>query len=320
MLMKRGEVTTLREWIEALPQELLRSRIILRFWHGWTLAILGHYALAESLLQDVEQAPGSNTPLLIRGGTATQGSVPEGTRRFTRNQLLSEVMALRSFIAFRRGNYPLTITLARQALERLSKTSISRSFVAWNLGTVYKLTGDIQAASEALAEARMISQAQGNSYAVFLATFELASLQIQQGRLHHAEQIYRQALHLTAESSASLPASAHALIGVGCLQYEWNQLERAAHSLEEGLSLCLRMGNPKLILQGYAGLACVKQAQGDTVGARTMLEQAMQTADSYNLPPERRARVGAWQARLSLLQGETAGAFREVIGRAPACG
>jgi hypothetical protein len=60
--------------------------------------------------------------------------------------------------------------------------------VAWYLGIAYLWSGDLAAGAASLSEARAISQAADNSYAAFMATFELAQMQARQGRLYQADQ------------------------------------------------------------------------------------------------------------------------------------
>src|SRR5712692_3663632 len=54
LMAKRGEIATLRAWLEALPDALVRSRMELGLWHGWLLTLSGQYDSAERLLQDLE--------------------------------------------------------------------------------------------------------------------------------------------------------------------------------------------------------------------------------------------------------------------------
>jgi LuxR family maltose regulon positive regulatory protein len=230
--------------------------------------------------------------------------------RLSRSELQGEVAGLRAFLAFRRGDLPGTITLACQSLEQTASSSTSRGFIAWCLGIAYGLSGDIRAATQAQTEARLISQAQGNDYATFLATFELASFQVLQGHLHHAQQLYQQALHVTSARQETLPASGSALVGLGCLEYEWHHLEAAAQLLREGITRCTQIGSVNAIMQGYDRLAWVKQAQSDATGARALFAEAMQIAQRYHLTPQRLAQLEARRVRLLLVQGDVAEALR----------
>ena len=71
---KRGELATLRSWLEALPDEFLRSRVELCLWQGWLLALSGQFDAAERLLQDLERT--LRTPNSPRTSTISSEKLP----------------------------------------------------------------------------------------------------------------------------------------------------------------------------------------------------------------------------------------------------
>ena len=195
--------------------------------------------------------------------------------------------------------------------EQLPEDQAFRGLVAWYLGIAYLLSGDLAKGSASLTEARVISQAAGNSYAAFMATFELAQLQARQGgHLHQADQSYRQALELGAERGGLLAATGPVYIGRGELQYEWNNLDTAAHYLQEGIAQCQQTGNAAIMLLGHIALARVKQAQGDAEGAYTLIQNIEQVLQTHYFPPHNAALLAAWHTRLALQQGDLAKASR----------
>jgi LuxR family transcriptional regulator, maltose regulon positive regulatory protein len=311
-MAKRGELATLRAWLEALPGELVRSRMELCLWQGWLLTLSGQFDAAERLLQELERtlsASASSSPLTSTISSLQPPRLDESQRRLI--EYAGRVAAIRTFIALRCGDAPRTIELALQALEQLPEDGAARGLVAWNLGIAYLLSGDLAKGSAALTEARVISQAAGNSYAAFMATFELAQLQARQGgHLHQADQSYQQALELVAERGGLLAATGPAYVGRGELQYEWNNLDTASHYLQEGIAHCQQTGNAVIMLLGYIALARVKQAQGDAKGAYALIQKIEQFLHTYHLPPHSAALLAAWHARLSLAQGDLAAAWR----------
>ncbi len=316
MTAKRGELATLRSWLEALPAELLRSRVELCLWQGWLLALSGQYDGAERLLQDLE--PRLRTSTISSPLTATIGSGEPPRQGVSHRGLIEStgrVAAIRAFIAFRRGDAARTIDLALQALEQLPQDQAFRGLVAWYLGIAYLESGDLAKGSASLTEARAISQAAGNSYVAFMATYELAQMQARQGSLHQADQSYQRALELGAERGGPLAATGPAYVGRGELQREWNDLDRASHSLQEGIAKCQQTGNASIMLLGHITLARVKQAQGDAVGADLLIQKIPQILRSSHLSPLNAAYGSAWHARLALAQGDLAEASRWVQER-----
>jgi LuxR family maltose regulon positive regulatory protein len=58
VMVSHGELTILMEWLNALPEEMVRSRPWLCLSHAWVLVFAGHFDAAELLLQDCEQTFG----------------------------------------------------------------------------------------------------------------------------------------------------------------------------------------------------------------------------------------------------------------------
>jgi LuxR family maltose regulon positive regulatory protein len=298
LMAKRGEIATLRGWLQTLPDALVRSRVELCLWHSWLLALDGQYAAAEGLLQDLERAPGTSTagtPQHAAGGLSDHAG---------------RVAAIRAFIAFRSGDAPRTIALARQALEQLPMETAARGLVAWNLGIAYMWHGDLDAGTAALREARVISQQAGNNYAACMISFELAQTHMRQGQLQQADQTYRQALDLVGARGEHLAATGPLYVGRGDLQREWNHLDQAARDLHEGIAQCQQMGNAAILILGYVALARVHQAHGDAAGAQTPIQQIEQILHTRDLPPANAALMAAWHARLVLQQGDLSAAWR----------
>jgi LuxR family maltose regulon positive regulatory protein len=310
LIAKHGELATLRAWLEALPGELVRSRVELCLWQGWLLALSGQYDAAERLLQDLDRTLSTSTNSMPP--TATIGAV-EPPRLDVSHQRLIEcagrVAAIRGIIAYRRGDIPRTIDLAREALERLPEDQPFRGLAAWYLGIAYLYSGDLAKGSASLTDAMESSQAAGNSYAAFMAGYELAQMQARQGYLHQADQSYQRALELGAERGGRLAATGPIYVGRGDLQREWNDLDQASHSLQEGIAKCRQTGNASILLMGHITLARVKQAQGDAVGADLLIQEIEQILRSSRLSPLNAAYGSAWHARLALAQGDLAEAL-----------
>ena len=308
-LVRRGEIATLQRWVAALPDELLRSNIELAVLQGWLLFVSGKHDEALLHLQDIERVFGINP---VADDPSEQVMVPGGTSRHA--EIKGRIAAIRASIAVTRGDLPRTIALSRLALDYLPKENISRAYASWYLGRAYWLSGDVKAASIALAEASSISWEVNHLYSVFMVTHDLAHVQKLQGQLHLADQTYRQALQQARERSGDLPAIGPAYIGRGNLEYEWNHLDAATSLFQEGIKLCERTGNRRAILQAFISLAFIKQAQGDAAGASAIRQQVVQFTERQNISRYRNAQVEAFWAWLSLMQGDEEGVLRWLQG------
>lgn len=302
-LVRRGAIATLQRWVAALPDELIRSNIELSIVQGWLLFVSGKHDAAERHLADIERRFGINP---ASGEQPEHQTIPGGTEHEA--EIRGRIAAIRASIAIAHRDLPGTIALSRQALAYLPEEHIARAYVAWYLGKAHWLSGDVQAASIALAEAARVSWEVGHLYGVFLVIHDLAQVQITQGQLHQADQTYRQALQHAREQDGQQPALGPAYVGRGQLEYQWNHLDAAAALFQAGMTLCEQTGNTQEIMQASIGLAFVKQAQGDTDGASAMMQQALQVTERHALSLPGGAQVEATQAWLSLIQGNDAAA------------
>ena len=289
-ILARGEVSLLVGWVEALPEELMRSRPGLCIPYAWALFLTGRLEDAEERARDAERA--ANT-----------------------GALSAEVTALRANLVRARGDVPGSIELAREARKLLPEDDFAlRGAISFNLGGAYWVTGDLEAAKEAFAEASAASRRAGNTYVALLSMRARAEIEKMCGHLGRAADLYHEALQ-SAEASPS-PAAGLAHVGMGELLYEWNDLDGAVHHLTQGIDLGNRSGSFDILFPGRAALALVRQAMGDTQGALEVIQEGERAVRTINLPPYMLDQQAAFGARVRLAQGAVATAARLLEERA----
>ena len=304
-MLAHGEATLLLSWMEALPEELLRSRPRLCIPCAWALLITGQLEEAGSRVQDLERM------VEAAGFTPDGGEIPTGDVDLA--AISGEAAAIQAFIVRNRGDVPLSIELSRRALGLLREDNLTlRGIVALNLGGAYRMSGDLASANATLAEATTASRRADNAFAALLAMRELAELEVMGGHLHRAADLYRQALRLAEHRP--FPAAGLAHVGMGELLYEWNDLEGAMSHLREGIELGERSGSTNIVFPGHVLLARVKLAQGDVDGAIRVIQEDEWSAHGMNLPSRDLNRIAAHEARLRLAQGD-AGAAARLLGQ-----
>jgi LuxR family maltose regulon positive regulatory protein len=144
--------------------------------------------------------------------------------------------------------------------------------------------------------------------AAVIALSHLARLHMRRGQLHQAGALYEQALQVaTDRQGRPLPIAGEALMGLGGLMYEWNELDRAAGYLEEGIELTRRW-RAVAAMDGYVFLARLRQAQGDVDGAEQAIQQAMELAILFDAAEWDDMVVAMMQARLWIARGNLEGA------------
>jgi LuxR family maltose regulon positive regulatory protein len=299
MLWMRGEVATLRGWLEMLPETLVRDRPGLCLVHAWSLFLGAQFEAVEARIRDAEAA-------LVRL------SLPSPARKAVGEQLI----VMRAMLANFQGDTPRTIELSRQALDRVAEDNLMlRAALASNLGGAYMGSGDLVAAGEVFAEASRFYQATGNLFVTLLSTAYLGDVLMAQGRLRQAAETFRRTLALAGERGGAHSFGTRlAQVGLGRLECEWNELEEAERRLTVHLEASQRLGDeqigpgPQLLVDGYWALARVLQARGDGAGAWAMLDRAEQVA--RRRAPQLLAPVAAARARLHLVCGDLAAAQR----------
>ena len=304
-MIERSELATLLRWVDALPDDLARSRPWLCVSYAWALRLTGGQdAAIEARLQDAEGALDRRPRLLSLG---KEPAVPEGEAR----RLLGHIAAIRAYQALYREEIPRVMELSRQALEYEPHESFVRASSALALGWGSRFSGDLAAASQAFRDSAAASLASGNTYMAVAATCRLGYTQVLGGQLHRAVETCQEALHMsTGEDGRHLPVAGYAHVYLGGVYREWSDLERAASHLVTGIDLCGQVGYIVDQAIGYVTLARVKQAHRDQDGARDALQNAERLSRRMTGYLYLRRWVEDCQVRLWLAQGNPAAATR----------
>ena len=210
-----------------------------------------------------------------------------------------------------------SLALGQQALELLPEDNLFlRGIVARNLGITYMFSGeDPHVAARMLEEAARIGERVGSVVGAVVALCNLAELRIAQGQLQDASTLYDRALALAVDDRGhQFPIGGMAVIGIGELLREWNELKEAARHLMTGIALT-GPGMPIWALDGYLALARVKQAQGEFEGAQKAVDMAQELAIRFDATDLDDWIVAALQARLWIAQGDLDAAMRWAEGR-----
>jgi LuxR family maltose regulon positive regulatory protein len=281
--LMRSELATFLGWMDELPDELVRDRPSLCVFQAWALLLAGRPLDAvEARLQDA-----------------------------ARSEAVDKTAPLRALLALYRGQIPRAAELARRALERLSEDDLLlRNLATWIRGLSDLVDGDLAVSIHALDQVARMSHRAGNVMVAVMVLCNIAGVRMQQGQLHQAKDIYQQALEwATDEQGHPLPIAGKALMGLGRLFYQWNDLEAATRYLIEGVELTGRWGEVGA-MDGYISLAQVRQAQGDVDGAQEAIQKAQQLALKTDATELDDILVAAHQAGLWVAQGDLEAALR----------
>jgi LuxR family maltose regulon positive regulatory protein len=125
-MVTRGELSTLLRWIDALPQDLARSRPWLCIHQAWPLTFAGERVAVEPLLQQIERQISPDDP------------APE------HKEILGNVAAMRAMLATMHGDTRRAVEMAHQADELLPAGSLGqRSVISFAFANAYYAEGDL---------------------------------------------------------------------------------------------------------------------------------------------------------------------------------
>jgi LuxR family maltose regulon positive regulatory protein len=277
-----GEHANLRHWLAQLRGETLLCRPLLALYYAWFLYAKGPQDEAEQYLQVAERAPDAS------------------------HKLAGRTAVIRSLMASYRGDVPALIEYGRQALEVLPEEDlIWRSIAAIALGDAHGFRGDMPAAYQARLEAAEASAAAGSTVFSILAYIKVAITLREQGQLQPAAELCRAQLRIARQSGLSRGSVAGCLMAIwGEVLAELGDLEGALAQVRPGVELAEQGGDWSLY--GWSCLCLLRTlfSAADTAAAQALIQKVDGIARNAVLPPWITGRISAWQARLSLAQGD----------------
>ncbi len=300
-----GQVSTLRSWLQSLPETSFRLHPELSFFLFWTDALQNRADLSEVSIRSVEER------------LDALPSTPET------DQLHGELIAVVCRAVALSGRTAEGIRLAKKALPRLSPGDLaSRARVNSALSVAHALEGRMEVAEDAFRECRSQAITAGDYRLAAHATMAMGLLQIDYGRLRAAATTFQSILEMSvqaaqqatddrtarterqAKSATAFYPAGQGHIGLGIVEIEWNELKAAERHLLRGIELC-RLGGLEGIYVARMQMSRLRQASGDFGGAFEevlRLKEVSPRLDDF--------RVITRQIQLQLAAGNVADAWR----------
>jgi LuxR family maltose regulon positive regulatory protein len=299
---------TLRRWLEALPDEVIRTRPVLSNGYAGSILVRGETEGAEARLRDAERWLDGTAEAASEGGEAAPSMVVVDEEAF--RTLPARISMHRAGLARLRGDVDGIIAHASRTLELVGEDDdLGRGAASTLLGLAYWMRGDLEAATDLYAGAMARFERAGYLSDALGLALALADMRITQGRLHDALQTFERGAEIaTGPGDVVVRGAADMHVGISEILGQRGDLAGAAHHLQLARDLGEEHGLPQNPYRWRVAAAGIREVEGDSTGALALLAEAERVYFS-DFSPEARP-VDSIKARIWISQGR----LSEAIG------
>lgn len=270
-MIYQGEISTVREWFDRLPESLTQPSPMLYICKAWSLVLMQRHG---ARMEDVEQA------LHAADNAMNYANADEALR----NLVAGHNASIQAFTKGSSGSTPekpeklIEISIKAQQLLPEGEKAI-RSVNSMIIGNGYLALADISAAETAFKQTFEDGVAGENFYAAIYGPINLILIAMTKGQMKDALQLCETTI---ARFNQLLAGQRFPPIGAlhilkGCILLEENHLVEAEQELMQGLSLIRWTGEFRTHMKGYTALARLRSIQGDRTGMSENLKSLEET-------------------------------------------
>ncbi len=249
---KQGELATLYGWLAALPAALIKADAELAANLGWLNWLMGQGAEAGRLAALAQTVVGERP--------------------------LSRLISLQACLTLTQTASQEAIPQAQQALAQLGESEqFFRNMVLLILAEAQNAQGDVVGSVATLREAAAVGRASDDPFMTVGATVNLAQALNMQAKRSEAVALCRNlAAEFVDAQSQPLPMAGLALVTLGELVYQANELAEAEKLIAQGMALIEPYELMGADISGQMALATLRQAQGAQDEARQIIQAVRQ--------------------------------------------
>jgi len=301
-------------WAKILPDELIRSRPLLSTACGWASLDTGDFEAAEIYFRDAERWLDAAVNAKKRPDTTgTERSRSAATLDDEKLRSLSISIANgRAYLTLALGDVAGTVKHAQRAAEFLHENEyFERGLSDILIGFAYWMSGDLEAARQAVTDAISKMQMAGKIPFIISFTSYLADIMTAQGRLHETERTYLQLLEFVKEQNGpEIKEIAVLHLGLSELYFEQGDMEAAMRHLQRSEELGKQPAFPPWYRHWICARVRVRKALGNLDGVLAMLNDAERLYYRHPIPDVRPLK--ALVTRVWLAQDKASEALRWV--------
>ena len=248
--LKRGELVTLRRWLDGLPESVI--------WHHPRLCLTQIWILLDSNLQTDAQ------------------SYFDRLGNFLENNLRGELLAVRALHAAMSHQPDAALKFAKRAQKTPdAKDPFIQTYVSFGLGAAQKMGLNFFQAEQSFRDSLALADADGNAYIAIASLVNLADVLYLQARLFDAENVCQGALK---RFGGNLPDARNWYWTLARVCYQRNEHEQALHFVDRAIDLSTRTHENTVHSRALLQRALIRHAIGKKDLALADLDSADQLA------------------------------------------
>jgi LuxR family transcriptional regulator, maltose regulon positive regulatory protein len=282
-LMRLGQARTVTHWVPQLPPGVLERHPKVRIALCWAYALLHRHVEAQAVFDEITRS------------LASLDTVDE--------EILDHMRAIEPVLVALTDRFDESMHLAERNRSSLVSGSFSWDILSILLGTRLMESGRFQEARGVLDAAWRNQRETGNRLSATHSACLLGTLELTQGRLRKATELFRWAATWGLHDPESGQAGAAAAIYLASALYEMDELDEAEVLLMRFRDIFCDLLPADLTLLGYATLARIHTIRGEVTQASALLDEAEAAGKQRNMP-RIPATVHLFRIRLALSRGD----------------